>query len=816
MALTLMAMFIIPAAGLSWVSLSPKQPVWRAGDRGELRCRAAGCPDEASFSWTSLEDKPLYSAATSNASESTLSFERVRPQHENLVLCRVTCGGQTKQQRAKIRVYSFPKEPEITGSEEMLAGEDNTLTCTVPDVYPPENLRITWLQGETVLLEEVGKEGPMTNVSSKYAYHPTADDDGTAITCRASHDLEGVPADQSSKETSAILNVLYAPEDIRISEATVVQEGGSFTLTCEADGKPKPEIQWRKLGEGGHSVTLGRNGSLVVLEAMPSHAGEYECEMSNAVGRKAASVRVAVQGPPRNTSIVVSPGGELTEGDRVTISCHSQAVPAARVVLRRVSDPPGSELGSSHDSSVSVTLSPVGPADAGMYECEASNRFGSQKHSAVLHVAAFPLEVDLSPGDGVIAVEMGSSLLLSCGATGCPNPTFFWKSRLDGPVRSQVESRGALSTLLLTPAELMDDSAYTCEVHCGSVRRSRHTEIKVFSFPTDPVIESAEALVEGQRAAIRCAVRDVFPAGLLQIQWLHQNGDVLLEDGPFDGGLRNVTSTLSFAPGSGDQGKRITCRVTLNVEAVPRNQSEKSVSTTINLHYPPRNTSIVVSPAGELKEGDHVTVTCVSYGAPAGRITLRRVSEGHGAHLQSSSGTSVSVTLSPARLVDAGLYECEASNPYGTQKAKTQLNVKAPPRNTTVEVFPSRQVQEGQNITICCRSISFPPPAVILKKMDTGKELYSPDGTFLLLNLTTNDTGSYLVNVTNDLGYETEIFVLQVMERSSSPQPRWHEFIVPAVGLVTTVTTASLIIHYLRKARMKGSYELAKCTAGAV
>lgn len=80
-----------------------------------------------------------------------------------------------------------------------------------------------------------------------------------------------------------------------------------------------------------------------------------------------------------------------------------------------------------------------------------------------------------------------------------------------------------------------------------------------------------------------------------------------------------------------------------------------------------------------------------------------------------------------------------------------------------MEIFPSTDVQEGQNITICCHSVSFPPPTVVLSKLDSEKNVYSLDGVFLLINLTPNDTGLYQINVTNDLGYETEIFNISVM-----------------------------------------------------
>ncbi|KAM9503343.1 vascular cell adhesion protein 1-like isoform 1-T1 [Salvelinus alpinus] len=529
--MSLLWIVILPVIAFAFhVELKPKSAFFRVGDRQELRCSVKDCNEKVTMSWALLGDKPMFAKIHTSGSESVAAFDPVMTVHDDILLCKVSCGALTKQQRVVVKVYSalrstfdipaFPEAPVISGYDHLLLGQSNTLTCEVIDAYPVEHLRLEWLRGDITLQTDA------ESVVSSYRFTPTPEDKEASITCRASHDQDGVPDEEKTKETTVSLTVLYAPQNILISEPTAVRVGSSLTLSCHAEGNPRPDTQWKAIGPDGQAVIVGQSEELVLTEMTLVDSGQYECVVSNTIGNITASVNVIVQAPPTNTTITVSP-------------------------------------------------------------------------------------------------------------------------------------------------------------------------------------------------------------------------------------------------------------------------------------------------ASEVKEGESVTVSCLSDGVPVGRMVLKRLSEGQDIELQSSNGSSTSFTLSSALLADSALYQCEAFNEHGSQRASTHITVKAPPRNTTVLIYPSAEVQEGQNVTICCRSVSFPPPAVVLRKLDNGTELYSPDGNFLLVNLTPNDTGLYQVNVTNDLGYETEIFSINVIEKHSSTSPDWNHIVIPAVCVGIMVTTTGLVLDYLRRARRKGFYELAKCKPGS-
>ncbi|KAF5909811.1 vascular cell adhesion protein 1, partial [Clarias magur] len=394
-----MTVLFLPKVSSLKVTISPKNPLFRLGDSQKLTCRVSQCSGGATFLWGSLEDKPLYADPQSSSSESTLLFKRLTKYHENKFVCTGTCKGANKQASTTVRVYSFAKDPVISGYKNLVSGEKSTLTCEISDVYPAERMALEWVRGGEVVHREEGEYGE-ESIQSKYNFTSEITNNNESITCRVTLSLDGLPEAESTRETTVSMTVLSFSSDPTIKNSGLFLEGQVTNLTCtvlEVFPAGSFELQWlyeeRVLNlVRGNSSDKPQNLSLTIpfkpkdTDRNKTFTCVVSLEMEGLSRKKTVSTTKTVQYSPRNTTIDVRPHKKPSEGENVTISCQTYSSPEGHVTLKRELNGEEIELVSSNGAQTSFTISFTTVSHSGNYICEAVNKYGHQRKDVQITV----------------------------------------------------------------------------------------------------------------------------------------------------------------------------------------------------------------------------------------------------------------------------------------------------------------------------------------------------------------------------------------------------------------------------------------------
>ncbi|XP_047433207.1 uncharacterized protein LOC125001639 [Mugil cephalus] len=211
---------------------------------------------------------------------------------------------------------------------------------------------------------------------------------------------------------------VYTPKlpSVSMSPSGEIVEGISVTLTCSSDANPAANYTWYK------NQTLVSNGPQLVLSSIqPSVSGEYQCTAENAMGKMSSRyITIDVKYPPKLPSVSVSPSGEIVEGSLVTLTCSSDANPAANYTWYKEN-----QTLSQGSDGVHAFIS-ISSNNRGNYYCKSENQYGYSKSSSLFIDVQYPPKlphVSVSPSGEIVE---GSSVTLTCNSDANPAATYTW------------------------------------------------------------------------------------------------------------------------------------------------------------------------------------------------------------------------------------------------------------------------------------------------------------------------------------------------------------------------------------------------------
>ncbi|XP_026159975.1 hemicentin-1-like [Mastacembelus armatus] len=288
----------------------------------------------------------------------------------------------------------------VSPSAEIVEGSPVTLTCS-SDANPAANY--TWYKENQTLIH--GPEGT-------YQFTSISSEDRGTYYCRSENQLG------QSNSSSVSIDVQYGPKllSVSVSPSAEIVEGSSVTLTCSSDANPAAKYTWYKRN---HTL-LSKEPQLLFSSIQSSDSGEYYCTAENDLGTSTKNMLIDVKYPPKLLSVSVSPSAEIVEGSSVTLTCSSDANPAAKYTWYKENQT------LIHGPEGTYQFSSISSEDSGTYYCRSENKYGQINSSSLFIDVQYPpklLSVSVSPSAEIVE---GSPVTLTCSSDANPAAKYTW------------------------------------------------------------------------------------------------------------------------------------------------------------------------------------------------------------------------------------------------------------------------------------------------------------------------------------------------------------------------------------------------------
>uniref|UniRef100_A0A3Q3L5M3 B-cell receptor CD22 n=1 Tax=Mastacembelus armatus TaxID=205130 RepID=A0A3Q3L5M3_9TELE len=170
----------------------------------------------------------------------------------------------------------------------------------------------------------------------------------------------------------------------QMSPSAEIVEGSSVTLTCSSDANPAANFTWYK--KHGNPSLQPASKQFNFSSIQSSDSGEYYLTFfrwaNTSLSKDFMTTDVRATDPPKLLSVSVSPSAEIVEGSSVTLTCSSDANPAANYTWYKENQE------SPKASGQTFTITDIRPEHSGKYYCEAQNTRGRHNTTSYLTVVA--------------------------------------------------------------------------------------------------------------------------------------------------------------------------------------------------------------------------------------------------------------------------------------------------------------------------------------------------------------------------------------------------------------------------------------------
>uniref|UniRef100_A0A6I8SJ78 Uncharacterized XB5961956 n=1 Tax=Xenopus tropicalis TaxID=8364 RepID=A0A6I8SJ78_XENTR len=287
--------------------------IWYKGYNGFVNKKTVAASTDSSRFPDTTNGRFIFTGKVS-AGDCSFSISDAQPGDTERYQFRVEDGGSLKFSyvgtQPSVSVTDL-KEPDISPTEGLIAGEEVTLTCTAPTNCPGLSPTFTWegsVNTERTQNHTLQHQDGNFSYWSNITFTPSPRDHNTILNCTVTYK-------HGSAKASITLNVEYLPI-LKItlpggtgeSSSLIMREGDSQEIYCTVDSNPKANFSWTKGNSPvGNTKQNGQNLTLSLRNVTENDTAVYTCTAQNQRGSNSRSITVSfetAQKPQTNFLIV--------------------------------------------------------------------------------------------------------------------------------------------------------------------------------------------------------------------------------------------------------------------------------------------------------------------------------------------------------------------------------------------------------------------------------------------------------------------------------------------------------------------------------